>query len=714
MGTIFVAALVFLAINLDGCSIPAIFQTPCEQLIDESAVDDEQLILLFGGDSSQRQQALAKVGQRMPDQLDTFLPMLIECTEDPSARVRATAITHIARNLIWHRQSSKAGQDQKAIELAVKMSSDVDRWVVYNSVYFGLSTVVDKSPEVIDRLVSLIVERPQSDLQLIQGRLEWGLRGHANQASDLISQKIAKLDRSQIDKAIALAEINHRLTGGFPDHLDEFNDESQFVIFFHAAPPYFPKSEEEFADKFADVMQQGIADARTHVRIRKGDYQCSYLANGVGECAALVNSLERSREFFKISFVHLDKLESDERAQLLAEMVLPSEKSAEHFEIPFRSLFQQIESTYPNFQSKDINWKKVGDELIPRAKSVQTQAEFSVLCQELIAQLKDSHARMLDGSDRVTRLPKPEWSIGVNCLIDDLGQPVVYHVEKSSAAGRAGIKPGMTVIEVDGRNPIELIEEQMGEVARFSGYSSDRYLRYDVARSFLYRWNRCDTIQLTVRSVDGKQQQLELVSNMKRTYVPRLPVPIESISDSANVDWTRLDENTGYLFVRRMRSDLIEELEKAVRDLVGCSRLIIDVRGNSGGGFDAEKSFRNFDTELSGDSFTSFKGQIAVLIDSRTISAGEGWVSWFVANDRAKLFGSTTAGASSAKKTVDVLDGKFRAIFSRKPYKGFLDRAIEGRGIEPDFEIKYRAKDLANGVDSVLESAKSYLDGQRK
>ncbi len=104
-----------------------------------------------------------------------------------------------------------------------------------------------------------------------------------------------------------------------------------------------------------------------------------------------------------------------------------------------------------------------------------------------------------------------------------------------------------------------------------------------------------------------------------------------------------------------------------------------------------------------------FEGPIALLIDSRCISAGEGWASWFKANGRAKFFGETTAGASSRKKTIEILDGDFRVIYSVKAYRGFLDRPIERLGIEPDFPARQSAADLANNIDTVLNAASRYL-----
>lgn len=104
-----------------------------------------------------------------------------------------------------------------------------------------------------------------------------------------------------------------------------------------------------------------------------------------------------------------------------------------------------------------------------------------------------------------------------------------------------------------------------------------------------------------------------------------------------------------------------------------------------------------------------YKGKIAILIDQRCISAGEGWSSWFKRHKRAKFFGKTTAGASARKTVYKLENGLFKVRMSVKGYCGFLDRLIERRGIEPDVEVDYLASDIAIGKDSILDAAKEWL-----
>ena len=162
--------------------------------------------------------------------------------------------------------------------------------------------------------------------------------------------------------------------------------------------------------------------------------------------------------------------------------------------------------------------------------------------------------------------------------------------------------------------------------------------------------------------------------------------------------------------MRRIGDDLIDKLDKAVGEFRNARAIIIDVRGNSGGGFDSRQSHINFMTDdASEHDRPMFKGPIAMLTDARCISAGEGWASWFIANKRAQVFGEATAGASARKIVYTLTNDLYKVRYPVKAYTGFLDRPIERRGLEPDVPVKQNARDLAAGRDTVLEAAKRYL-----
>jgi C-terminal processing protease CtpA/Prc len=269
----------------------------------------------------------------------------------------------------------------------------------------------------------------------------------------------------------------------------------------------------------------------------------------------------------------------------------------------------------------------------------------------------------------------------------------------------------MTVISINGKPAVDELRASEIHAIRYVGFSSSRYLRYQAARWFVRQMEKDALVHLALSEPSGKTHEVQIAASLDVRYLPRLPVPVQGISDTANVSWTRLDSGIGYIYVRRINDDLIELLDRAVRELQDGKGLIIDVRGNSGGGFDGRRAHLNFALDREGEEpeRPRFRGPMAMLIDARCISAGEGWASWFIANKRARIFGEPTAGASGRKTVYVLKNGLYEVQFPVKAYSGYLDRPIERRGLEPDVPLLPNANDLFNSRDTVLRAAEAHL-----
>ncbi len=381
------------------------------------------------------------------------------------------------------------------------------------------------------------------------------------------------------------------------------------------------------------------------------------------------------------------------------------------YEEAFQDLYDTLGKRYPCFQLKNIDWQAVGKEFLPRVKGMDTEEEFGRLCIELVARLEDSHAYLREGTAKVPWPTWPRWDPGFACLEDERERPVIYYVDIEGPAQKAGVKVGMVIVKMNDKPVEEVIQETMQRRRQYIGYSSDRYLRYHAFRFFPRQVEEGTTVAFVMLDSKGKQRSFSLRAEMGSRYLPRLPVPIPGIADSGSVSWKMLDGQIGYIYVRRIRQDLIEKLDKAVGNLKNAKGLIIDVRGNSGGGFDARRALLNFalDKDNEEPERPRYKGTLALVIDSRCISAGEGWASWFIAKKRARVFGEATAGASARKTVYPLKNGLYKVQFPVKAYRGFLDRPIERRGLEPEVPVKPKAQDIAERRDTVLEAAKAYL-----
>ena len=306
----------------------------------------------------------------------------------------------------------------------------------------------------------------------------------------------------------------------------------------------------------------------------------------------------------------------------------------------------------------------------------------------------------------------PRWDPGFACLLDDRDKPVVYHVDKDSPAEAAGVRAGMTVVSIDGKPAEEAIRECMsrnGEVLGLFERALSALSGRPVVRAAAATRSERRRRTAGARWPDARIQAWPPRSAFAICRV--CPCPSAAFPTRPSVSWTMLDGKIGYVHVRRIADDLIEQLDRAVGELKDARGIIVDVRGNSGGGFDNARAHRNFAPDDGQEpERPRFHGPMAVLIDARCISAGEGWASWFVANRRATLLGEATAGASSRKTTYTLKNGLYAVCYPVKAYQGLprsADRAPrpgagrpaarEGRG--PRRRPRHRAPSRHRRVD---------------
>lgn len=125
---------------------------------------------------------------------DSFLEALIACGEDPDHRVRSAIPRMVGNGWIWGSDPQKP----EAIALAMSLSRDEVRDIRYNAVYFGLSTVRDKSEAVIERLIDMALADHENNLY---GRITWGLRGaNPDLMARVLKKRIPEASSSLHDK----------------------------------------------------------------------------------------------------------------------------------------------------------------------------------------------------------------------------------------------------------------------------------------------------------------------------------------------------------------------------------------------------------------------------------------------------------------------------------------------------------------------------------
>lgn len=187
--------------------------------------------------------------------------------------------------------------------------------------------------------------------------------------------------------------------------------------------------------------------------------------------------------------------------------------------------------------------------------------------------------------------------------------------------------------------------------------------------------------------------------------------------------------SVGYIHLKSMSGP--DDINAFVRDFFPAydrQGLIIDVRHNRGGNIDAwlleilqRQSWMFWEGRatnirnggLGWDEQFAFRGHIAVLIDEKTSSDGEGFARGMSELGLGRLVGKRTWGGGIWLSSDNVLvDGGIATAPEIGTYndKFGWGLGIEQQGVEPNIEVDNNPRKAFDGIDQQLERAIGMLD----
>ena len=103
----------------------------------------------------------------------------------------------------------------------------------------------------------------------------------------------------------------------------------------------------------------------------------------------------------------------------------------------------------------------------------------------------------------------------------------------------------------------------------------------------------------------------------------------------------------------------------------------------------------------------AFDGPVAVLIDGRTVSAGDYFALAVRQATDAILVGTPTAGAYGGSGAAFPVEGELGLTAGYDPYRcnDLVGQPLETRAVEPHVFVEYNPDSLRRGHDTVLERA---------
>ena len=377
-------------------------------------------------------------------------------------------------------------------------------------------------------------------------------------------------------------------------------------------------------------------------------------------------------------------------------------------------------------KSKKIDWRAETAPLLEQAKAVRDDGEHWVLLTRLLARLHDGHSA-------VQRLP----------AAGDLAWPADPKGEKTGPgmfwcksdgkiflknvwndAERAGLAPGMEVLEVNGQLATKWLERRIAEVSDTESFSTPQHALF-----FTCHWGLVDypgtKLALVLKKPKGKKTERELTYGRASAVAWGPAYPPDDLKfvkqGEDDVAYGFTEKKWGYIHLRRCPDDLPEEIDVALAEIGSAKGLILDFRANGGGSFDHQGFMGRFvpagKTFSSGREYASagpkpYGGPVVAIVDGITRSAGETAAGLFKDDGRGYVIGeSPTAGMSSQKTTIE-LPSKLFALYvsigsNKSSYNG--GRGLEGIGVIPHRIVEFDPADLAEKVDTLIKTAEELL-----
>lgn len=378
------------------------------------------------------------------------------------------------------------------------------------------------------------------------------------------------------------------------------------------------------------------------------------------------------------------------------------------------------------FETKDIDWKSVSKEMLAAAKVAKDEsAHFGVL-RRLVSRLKDGHAYVAPTDEKnAPKLPAelvPEGVAPGIHLCQDTKTKKVYVKASWGAARRAGLTPGLEIISVDGKPAEAWVKERVAYWREIRSFGTDAHVR-GFALSRGMAMPRGTKLKLTVKGQKGGTKSLTLAFQENEDRRPFPPVEQKGARDVAGLTVATTPAGFGYVHVPKIEDDLPTRMDQALAAIGDAKGLVLDFRGNTGGGCDhdallglfvpkGESMKRESAGPISSFGESPYGGNLVVIVDGMVVSSGETASGMFKEDGRGYMIGDDhTAGMSGSKEDIALPSGKFLLHVVVRSNKGrFNDgRGIEGVGVIPNEIVAYSPEDLSAGVDTLIARADALL-----
>lgn len=235
-------------------------------------------------------------------------------------------------------------------------------------------------------------------------------------------------------------------------------------------------------------------------------------------------------------------------------------------------MWSEIGSSYAYFDARRTDWDKVKLLYRPRLKDVASREDFIGILEKVLEELYDPHAHLNTNTAASPKLIPSGTDLWAEW---DGDRAVITQVRPGSPAERAGLKPGLEVLGIDGAGVREAVERRLPRALRAPDpHAKDWALRAALAG----RRGESRRILAQTGRTRGEYVLQDPTQDPAAATKDDRPLHHHRLSpDEADIGYIRIHNSLGSL-------DLLRAFDAALADLENTSGLILDLRDTPGGG----------------------------------------------------------------------------------------------------------------------------------
>jgi carboxyl-terminal processing protease len=229
----------------------------------------------------------------------------------------------------------------------------------------------------------------------------------------------------------------------------------------------------------------------------------------------------------------------------------------------FASFCHFVESEYAYFDVKKTDWGRACRFYGHQATSATDRVAYVELLERALGELYDQHAHLGINTRKSPRLVPTQTDLVATW---SGGRAIITDVRANSAAERAGLRPSIEVIEING----ETVESVVNRIEpRFLSREDPAAREWALQAALAGRRDR-DTVRLLTRMGESDRE-------FEFAYTDPVLTSLLSHRAVGKVGYVRIHNSLG-------EQALVHEFDKALSEMPGVRALVIDLRDTPSGG----------------------------------------------------------------------------------------------------------------------------------